>query len=129
MIKPTVGRVVWFTPSSVHPVPDFLSIDPKQPCNASVAYVWNDRMVNLTVSDHYGKSFNMTSVQLLQDDDAAPANGYFCSWMPYQAGQAARVAELAAQAEAARAKVAEIAASAGRIIGGLAETDAIDKPL
>jgi hypothetical protein len=49
-IVPTVGRVVWFTPSTVHPVPDFLTIDPKQPCAAMVSYVWNDRLVNLTVS-------------------------------------------------------------------------------
>jgi hypothetical protein len=64
-IIPTVGRVMWFTPSTVHPGPDFLTNDPKQPCAAMVAYVWNDRLVNLTVSDH-GKAFNMTSVQLLQ---------------------------------------------------------------
>lgn len=87
MIKPTIGRVVWFTPGTTLPA-DFLLIDGKQPCNASIAYVWSDRLVNLTVSDHYGKSFNLTSVQLLQDDDARPAAGYFAEWMPYQVGQA-----------------------------------------
>jgi hypothetical protein len=97
MIKPTVGRVVWFTPSSVHPVPDFLAIDKEQPCAAIVIYVWNDRMVNLVTFDQYGKAFNSTSVQLLQDDDAKPAHGYFCEWMPYQVGQAAKHAAEAAK--------------------------------
>ena len=91
-IVPTVGRVVWFTPSTVHRVPDFLTIDPKQPSAAMVSYVWNDRLVNLTVSDHYGKSFNMTSVQLVQAGDLKPEHGYFCEWMPYQVGQAAKAA-------------------------------------
>lgn len=96
MIKPTVGRVVWFTPGATLPA-DFLLIDPEQPCNAHIAYVWNDRLVNLTVSDHYGKTFNFTSVRLLQDDDATsglpgflPEFGYFAEWMPYQVGQAAK---------------------------------------
>lgn len=87
MIKPSVGRVVWFTPYTVLPA-DFLMIDAKQPCSASVAYVWNDRLVNLTVSDHYGYTHAFTSVRLLQDDDAKPEGGYFASWMPYQVGQA-----------------------------------------
>jgi len=33
-----------------------------------VAYVWHERMVNLVVFDHYGRTFNQTSVPLLQDD-------------------------------------------------------------
>lgn len=87
MINPTIGRVVWFTPSENMPA-GFRTLDAVQPCSASVAYVWNDRLVNLTVSDHYGMSFNLTSVPLLQDDDARPALGYFAEWMPYQVGQA-----------------------------------------
>ena len=73
-------------PSTVHLVPDFLTIDPKQRSAAMVSYVWNDRLVNLTVSDHYGKSFNMTSVQLVQAGDLKPEH----EWMPSQVGQAAK---------------------------------------
>lgn len=91
MIKPTVGRVVWFTPSkgpSAFMGPDFLMLPGDQPCAAMVTYVWNDRLVNLVVFDHYGKSFGKTSVQLVQDNDALPPAGYFAEWMPYQVGQA-----------------------------------------
>ena len=58
-----------------------------------VAYVWTDNLVNLTVSDHYGKTFGMTSVQLVQTGEPRPENGYFCEWMPYQVGQAAKHAK------------------------------------
>ena len=90
MIKPTPGRVVWFTPPADRAFwpPGFEYHDPKQPCSASVAYVWSDRMVNLSVLDQAGKAFNQTSVMLLQDDDLKPEAGRFASWMPYQLGQA-----------------------------------------
>lgn len=93
MIKPTVGRKVWYrhdkSPTSLgnnnylHPaqISD-------QPMDATVVYVWDDRMVNLHVMDHYGNSFNRTSVKLLQDDDARPESGGYAEWMPYQQGQA-----------------------------------------
>lgn len=45
-------------------------------------------MVNLATFDHNGNPQPKTSVPLLQDDDAKPEGGYFCSWMPYQVGQA-----------------------------------------
>lgn len=87
MISPTVGRVVWFTPS-ITPEPGFTLHDRAKPCAAMVAYVWSDRMVNLVVFDSNGVPFSKTSVTLLQDDDPKPELGYFCSWMPYQVGQA-----------------------------------------
>ena len=95
VIAPTVGRVVWFTPAA--------NGDPrgdvKQPLVALVAYVWNDRLVNLTVFDQNGNSIGgQTSVPLLQGDDPKPELGYFASWMPYQKGQAAKAEQLAASA-------------------------------
>jgi hypothetical protein len=60
-----------------------------QPMAATVVYVWNDRLVNLQVLDHAGSAHSPTSVPLLQDEDARP-DGYFCEWMPYQKGQAAK---------------------------------------
>src|SRR5208283_148985 len=87
MIKPTVGRVVLFTPSK-------LDADMVLPsggrCAAVIAHVWGDRMVNLAVFDANGRHFSKCSVALLQDDDAMSEHGYFCEWMPYQAGQAAK---------------------------------------
>ncbi len=91
MIKPTVGRVVLF-----HPGLGFERIGTRhddQPFAATVAYVWNDRLVNLAFVDHDGRSHNITSVPLLQDDDARPS-AFFAEWMPYQKGQAAKTEQL-----------------------------------
>lgn len=90
MIKPTVGRVVWFAPAVLgSPHVQYTSVPPKPLC-ASVAYVWNDRMVNLSVVGHDGVTKPETSVMLLQDDDRKPEEGRFAFWMPYQQGQAAK---------------------------------------
>jgi hypothetical protein len=85
MIKPSIGRVVWFQPAKPldQPLRD-------QPFSASVAYVWGDRMINIGYLDGNGVAHNATSVTLLQDDDPIPSTGYFAQWMPYQVGQAAK---------------------------------------
>jgi hypothetical protein len=83
MIKPTPGRIVWFTPSTS----DDTRSDKSQPLAAIVAYVWNDRLINLSVIDQHGMHHPRTSVQLLQDEDVGNEGGYFAQWMPYQKGQ------------------------------------------
>lgn len=94
MISPSNGRIVWYTPS--RPTGDFDSDaaitqhDRLKPLAAMVCHVWGDRMVNLLVTDSNGVQHARTSVTLLQDDDAKPEDGRFCSWMPYQLGQAAK---------------------------------------
>lgn len=80
MIKPTVGRVVWYWPGGK--VGEGL-----QPCPAMVCYVWNERMVNLAYFDANGKPGNATSVTLCQEGDPQPLHA-FCEWMPFQIGQA-----------------------------------------
>lgn len=92
MIKPTVGRVVLLTISAAYAMQNALACsDPSQPLAAQIAYVHNDRMVNLTAWDQNGKQFGITSVQLLQDDELAPAGAaFYCERMPYQKGQAAK---------------------------------------
>jgi hypothetical protein len=87
-IKPTVGRVVWFTPPRNSATAGFVANDPMQPCAAIVAYVWADDMVNLHVIDHNGVGHSRTSVPLIQPDEPKPEDGFFCSWMPFQVGQA-----------------------------------------
>jgi hypothetical protein len=84
MIKPTVGRKVWFSPTEHGPGTKL----GEQPFDATILYVHNDRLVNLLVVDHIGTSFPLTSVVLLQDGDAPAPEGGTVSWMPYQAGQA-----------------------------------------
>lgn len=49
-------------------------------------------MVNLTVFDSNGVPHSPTSIQLVQGDEPKPEHGYFCAWMPYQVGQAAKAA-------------------------------------
>ena len=84
MIKPTIGRVVWFQPAKSEDEPLR-----EQPFAALITYVWNDHMVNLAVFDQNGAPFSATSVTLIQEeDDTQPASGYFAQWMPYQVGQA-----------------------------------------
>ena len=90
-ILPTVGRVVWFTPSRLTRDGRFAHIDGRKPLAAIVSHVFNDALVNLTVFD--GTSHSRTSVPLVQEGEAKPEHGYFCSWMPYQVGQAAKHAK------------------------------------
>lgn len=88
MIKPTVGRVVWFyryVQGQGH----------KGPLAAHVAFVHSDTMLNLMVIDENGNPRAQTSVSLIQDDHDVPAHDY-CAWMPYQKGQAAKTEALEA---------------------------------
>jgi hypothetical protein len=94
MIKPTIGRVVWFHPSNDGGESGFA---PSPICAAIVAYVHSDTCVNLAVFDGNGAAHSKTSVTLIQEGDAAPA-GYYCEWMPYQKGQAAKTEALEAAA-------------------------------
>jgi hypothetical protein len=50
----------------------------EQPLAATVAYVWHDRLVNLSVLDFNGVPNSRTSVPLLQDDAVAPEGSPYC---------------------------------------------------
>ena len=92
MIKPTVGRVVLFTPGKAADK----RTDKRQPLAAIIACVHSDRSVNLTVFEQSGAASmaGYINVPLLQDDDEARETGFYAEWMPYQKGQAARTEEL-----------------------------------
>lgn len=84
MIAPTIGRKVWYWP-----VNEGMGInDPKQPCDATVVYVWGDTMVNLSVRDHSGGTHSRTSVFLHQGEIEDKPASSCATWMPYQVGQA-----------------------------------------
>jgi len=82
MIKPTIGRIVWYW--------GFLGQD--YPRAAIVTHVWNDTMVNLAVFDAHDSSMYKSSVTLYQGEGSKP-NVPFCEWMPYQIGQAKKYEE------------------------------------
>lgn len=89
LIKPTVGRKVWYRPKGHNRT--LLAVwDDTQACDATVTYVWHDRMVNLHVVGPAGAIQQFNSVPLLQEGDQAPVieHGGYAEWMPYQAGQA-----------------------------------------
>jgi len=90
MIKPTPGRVVWFTP---HPGDPCFSSEFKPPFAAHVAYVHDDRHVNLMVISPEGHALQKRWVPLIQEGEALPTSEY-CEWMPYQKGQAAKTEAL-----------------------------------
>lgn len=90
MIKPTVGRVVWFYRDGIS---QFAA--GSQPEAAIVAYVHSDEMLNLMVVNSAGLPESKTSVPLLQEehfssDDTRAWPSSFATWMPYQIGQAKR---------------------------------------
>lgn len=86
MVKPTIGRQVWFRPSSI--AVGVIKLRSEQPCAATVVHVWSDTCVNLSVFDHDGNRHFFASVRLLQDDEAAAADANYAEWMPFQVGQA-----------------------------------------
>ena len=94
-IKPTIGRRVWYWPSSfdkgrLNRKPDTIiqQGDPNQACDAGIVYVHSDTMINVTVADHNGNMHNRTSVPLLGFDDPKPQDNAYCTWMDYQINQA-----------------------------------------
>lgn len=86
MIKPTIGRIVWYYEDAVQ----------EQPMPGIVCYVHNDAEVNLTIFLPNGLNKPRSSVFLYQGDGDRPLSN-FAEWMPYQKGQAAKTEELEKQ--------------------------------
>jgi len=93
IINPTIGRRLWFWPSKNTGDSGFTYSDPKQPCDAGIAYVHSDRLINVSVADQAGVVHSRTSVPLIQAGETPPEHGFYCEWMPYQQGQAKKHAE------------------------------------
>lgn len=92
MIKPTIGRVVWYHPdlSDMQRFPNLMiDTNGEQPHAAMIVHVWSDTCVNLVIYDKNGVPFNRTSVYLRQPDVPKPEYAH-CEWMPFQIGQAAK---------------------------------------
>ena len=103
MIKPTVGRVVWYWPSRAHDIHNSgICGGGNQPLAAIITHVWSDTCVNLSIFDANGKQFSRTSVFLHQEGCERPSE-MFAEWMPYQHGQAAKTEQPVEQLKAAEA--------------------------
>lgn len=121
-IVPTVGRIVWFyerVEHDHHGAPGILTIGPQAGIVAGVfeaqfkyannkAYLLTLSVCNPSSGVHRG----VERVPLIQEGEKAPTLGPYCTWMPYQIGQAAqtegvakRVAALAERAEQSRAEM------------------------
>ena len=86
MIKPTIGRVLWYHSAMEH----------EQPLAVMVAFVHSDTEVNLGGFHANGRPFNAINVLLWQGEGERPT-GEYAEWMPYQQGQAARTEQLEKQ--------------------------------
>jgi hypothetical protein len=91
VIKPTVGRVVYYYPARG-----------TTEQAAIVAAVLSDDHVNLGVFNADGRQQPERGVKLVQGDEKPPETGHYCTWMPFQLGQAAKTeaAEKAAENQA-----------------------------
>lgn len=94
MIKPTIGRVVWYHPSHA----DAVAKNPGDVHPALITKVWSASCINLAIFDSEGVPYQRTSILLVQDGESPPAFGY-AEWMPYQIGQAARTEQAEALAK------------------------------
>lgn len=99
-IIPTVGRKVWYYPSTdVHDDDVEMIVHnrdgEKQPLDATVIAVYADDIVNLSIFDVHGHIFCRRNVKLLADGERKPSMGRFATWMPYQVKQAEKAESLA----------------------------------
>lgn len=87
MIKPTVGRVMWYWPDQEDRGAD--------PLCALVAFVHNENLVNLAVFDENAQQFAALRVPIVQDGSPHVIGvSAYAEWMPYQKGQAAKAEQL-----------------------------------
>lgn len=98
MIKPTVGRVVWYFHAG--------QSHESEPQAALVVSVIDDMTINVAGFEHDGTPFAQHNVLLLSDGESYgnPSGGPWAKWMPYQHGQAAKTEALEKEAEGGKHK-------------------------
>jgi hypothetical protein len=81
-MKPTIGRIVHFTPGQHQPTARIVDSSGKpQPLAAIICGIWSENCVNLAAFDANGSPLSATSVPLVQEGDPKP-DSYFCEWPP-----------------------------------------------
>jgi hypothetical protein len=121
MIQPSTGRIVLYRPNG--------AADP-EPHAAIVIAVHDHRLVNLACFSPEGTYYHRLNVHLLQDDDAAPAEGGYAEWMAFQKGQAPGSDAVKEQLAKIEAQLAAHVLLAPRLEAGekLLETGGIEEP-
>lgn len=82
MIKPTVGRIVWYYPAGIHTA---------EPLAAIIAYVHSNTRVNLAVFDPYGVAYSQNAVLLVQQSVEEVPQEAYCAWPSRKARMALKM--------------------------------------
>lgn len=89
IIKPTVGRIVYFYEAKSGPYDNGPTVKVTGPLAARVTAVHGDTCINVAIDNANGSgSFGRTSIRLLHPGEHRPTLGEWCEWMPYQIEQA-----------------------------------------
>lgn len=91
LIKPTVGRVVWYYPSDEAWTLGWNMPKQYEPLAAIIAGVIDDQTVHLTVIDFHGIPRAVQDVYLAPHH--VPGGTGYATWMPYQLEQARKYKE------------------------------------
>src|SRR6476620_9768805 len=97
MIKPTVGRVVWYNPvpkDNLEQLADEHGKRKEEPLVGIVLAVHSDTRVNLLVISAYGQTRFLSRVELWQGEGERPTGHGYAEWMPFQRGQQMKTEEL-----------------------------------
>ena len=85
-ITPTIGRKVWLFATAAA-----CAQDSAQAFDATIIYVHPDGKINVYYVNHWGTAGSFDNVEL-RDPSASDCHGKesvaYCTWMPYQVGQA-----------------------------------------
>jgi len=93
-IMPIIGLALWYIPSTydrggmLDKPSTIMQASSDKPCEARIAYVHSERLVNLSVTDHNGNVHQRTSVTLYRPGDDIPVDSGFALWKEDQVKQA-----------------------------------------
>lgn len=88
IIKPTNGRIVWYTPTNDGDDDAILQLDALQGLTAQICHVHDDFKVNVLITDSEGDTHYRGEILLVQPKGKKPTSGGYVEWMPYQQKQA-----------------------------------------
>lgn len=82
MIRPHIGDAMLYWPGQYEGSVAGICHFAGHPMTATVAWVFSDRKVSLSVADHSGAQFAARGVTLMQGDESYQPIGAYCEWTP-----------------------------------------------